>query len=161
MTMRFGRATRWLALAITAFAVALAGATVVASPALAVSGWSGVDPYGSGCANGAAYLHETPVYDGSTLVGTGYLRYSYACQTNWSEFYYAGGAGGYACNNYAVEPSAWENNTTGTDQYSPNLWACSPVYSLMVDGRSTACAGAQIYHYPSHAWIEWSFFGCA
>ncbi len=140
-------------------ATALAGVAVAAIPASASSAYVGQDPYASGCAySGSQWSSSgTAVYDGSTLVGTGYLRYSYGCNANWSEFVYANGTT-YA--NYTVGPSAWDNGTTGTDQYSPNL-AANPVYSRMVDGSVTACAGAQIYHYPSGQWIEWSFFGCA
>jgi len=140
-------------------AMALAAVTAAVAPAQAVSAYSGGHPYNSGCAGNGSQWASSPVavYDGSTLVGYGYLRYSGGCQANWSEFQYANST---AYNNYTVGPSAWENGTTGTDQYSPNL-AANPVYSRMVDGRSTACAGAQIYRYPSGQHVTWAFFACA
>lgn len=147
----------------TAVAVVLAGITVGAPPAGAVSAWSGRDPYhdyGPGaCANDEVYLASTKtyVYDQSTLVGTGYLVYSPTCQTNWGEFFYASPA---AWNTHEVEPSTWEEGKDGTNQYSPDLNAYGPVYTLMVDGRGPACAGAQLYEYPSHHWVTWYTFGC-
>jgi len=159
---RSRRALRQVLLAAMALATVLTGVTVASSPALAVSSWSGKDPYhdyGNGfCANDSVFLDETALYDGATLVGYGYLRYSRSCQTNWSEFWYANNA---VWGDHTVEPWAWEQGKTGTDQYSRNLDDYGPVYSLMVDGRGPACAGAHLYAYPSHQWISWHTFGCA
>ncbi|MBB5827918.1 DUF2690 domain-containing protein [Micromonospora carbonacea] len=136
-------------------AILVAGAT----PAAAVSGITGQDPYSTGCYdNGWQWSSTgTPVYDGSRKVGTGYLRYSGGCVANWSEFRYEDAS---AYNDYSARPSAWEDGVSGTDQYSPNLWL-NPVYSRMVDGRGAACAGAQVYRYPSGQWVSWTFFACA
>jgi hypothetical protein len=149
---RLRRAAAGLVITAT---ILVAGAT----PAAAVSGITGKDPYSTGCYNNGWQWSSggTPVYDGARKVGTGYLRYSGGCVANWSEFRYENAA---AYNDYSARPSAWEDGVPGTDQYSPNLWL-DPVYSLMVDGRGTACAGAQIYRYPSNQWVNWSFFACA
>src|SRR4051812_30256735 len=156
-TRRYRRAARRAALAIGALLLAFVSATAVAPSASAVSGWSGKDPYhdygGGACAWDSVYLDETYVYDQGGLVGYGYLRYSRSCKTNWSEFWYA--SGGWAYGYHTVEPWAWEAGKTGTDQPSHNLNDTGPVYSMMVDGRGTACAGAHLYSYPSHTWITW------
>jgi len=167
MTIYHTRPLRRLGVVPAVFGIVLASVALVASPAGAVSSWSGKDPYhdyGPGkCAewtndNHVVWMDATYVYDGSTWVGTGYLAYSPMCQTNWGEFYYHDHA---AWDQHTVVPSAWEAGKTGTDQYSQNLNDFGPVYTLMVDGRSTACAGAQLYElYPSHHWVTWYTFGC-
>ncbi|MGX7674037.1 DUF2690 domain-containing protein [Plantactinospora sp. DSM 117369] len=142
-----------------ALAITTAILTAAATPAAAVSGITGLDPYSTGCYNNGWQWNSggTAVYDGSRKVGTGYLRYSGGCVANWSEFHYENAA---AYNDYSAHPSAWEDGVSGTDQYSPNLWL-NPVYSRMVDGSNAACAGAQVYRYPSNQWVTWSFFACA
>lgn len=144
-------------IAAVAASAAMVGLTV--APAAAVSGISGLDPFSTGCSsNGTQYTSPaSAVYDGARFVGNGYLRYSYGCQANWSEFHYANAS---AYNDYSVKPWAWEDATSGTDQGSPNLWL-DPVYSKMVDGRNRACAGAHIHRYPSNQWVKWQVFGCA
>ncbi len=162
MTTRFSPIARRLVLASTALLITLTSVAVAASPADAVSSWSGKDPFqtynGTTCAAGADRFDATPVYAESTFVGTGYLVYSPTCKTNWGEFWYASD---YTWENYEVDPSAWEAGTSNTNQYSPNLNDEEPVYTLMVDGRSTACAGGQLYHYGPKYWITWYTYGCA
>ncbi|MFF5225447.1 DUF2690 domain-containing protein [Dactylosporangium sp. NPDC000521] len=158
MTTRFRR----MLATIAAAGVVLAGAAVP-EPAQAVSNWSGKDPFGAGAcgtwteSNQVLRMHETYVYDESTLVGYGYLAWSPKCQTNWSEFWYANEI---VWANHTVEPSAWEQGKTGTDQYSKNLDDYNLVYSSMVDGRGPACAGAQLYKYGPRRWVTWYMFGC-
>lgn len=162
-----GRGRPLIGRIIMTLVVGLAGVMITASPSAAVSSWSGKDPYhdydGQGaCAtwtnnNHVQRLDETWVYDGSTFLGWGYLGWSPRCQTNWSEFWWHDGA---VWGNHTVEPWAWEQGKTGTDQSSPDLGATDVVYSRMVDGRGPACAGAHVYRYPSHQWITWFTFGC-
>ncbi|MEJ3747448.1 DUF2690 domain-containing protein [Actinomycetes bacterium KLBMP 9797] len=143
----------------TAAAVLIIAAAVVVGATPAVASIVGQDPYSTDCHNNGWQWQSggTAVYDGARKVGTGYLRYSGGCVANWSEFHYENAA---AYNDYSARPSAWVDGASGTDQYSPNLWL-NPVYSRMVDGSVTACAGAQIYRYPSNQWVTWSFFACA
>lgn len=164
MDLFAGRTMRQLTAILAAAAVVLISVPLLESPADAVSSWSGKDPYhdyGSGACgtytndNHVQYMDATLVYAGSTKVGTGFLAYSPKCQTNWGYFVYYDEA---ARDQYSVVPSAWESGKTGTDQYSPDLGDAT-INTLMVDGRSTACAGAQLYAYPNH-WITWYTFGC-
>ncbi|MFF0721847.1 DUF2690 domain-containing protein [Micromonospora sp. NPDC003816] len=158
------RAARRTVLAALAALMAIVTAVVAApTSAQAVSVWSGRNPYasysGTVCSSSGWQWKsgETTVYDGARVVGFGYLRYSGGCVANWSEFRYADAA---AYNDYSVQPSAWEDGKSGTDQVSPDLWQ-NPVYSRMVDGSGPACGGAQAYRYPSMQWISWNFFTCA
>jgi hypothetical protein len=89
-------------------------------------------------------------------IGDGFLRYSEGCFANWSRFEITPGAQYY----YTIEPWAWEDGKTGTDQGKAPTQSTYLVYSKMVDGRSRACAGANVYG-EFHQWKGWFFFGCA
>ncbi|MFY1702984.1 DUF2690 domain-containing protein [Micromonospora sp. WMMA1923] len=156
-------ARRTVLAALTALMAVVTAVVVAPTSAQAMSVWSGRNPYanysGTVCNTSGWQWRsgETAVYDGSRLVGYGSLRYSGGCAANWTEFRYADGA---THSTYTVEPTAWEQGKSGTDQGSPDLWAWN-VYTNMVDGTGPACGGAQLYRYSPRQWISWNFFTCA
>jgi|KBSSwiStaDraftv2_1062776.scaffolds.fasta_scaffold442865_2 hypothetical protein len=157
--MRLGISSRRALVALAAVCAATAAALIPASPAAAVSSISGKDPRQTRCdVTGWQWKSSPPVavwVDGQHI-GDGFLRYSEGCFANWSRFEITPGAQYY----YTIEPWAWEDGKTGTDQGKAPTQSTYLVYSKMVDGRSRACAGAHVYG-EFHQWKGWFFFGCA
>ena len=143
-----------------AFAGTLLTLLAVAAPAVATppGNVNAGDPHQTGCDTTERLLKSMTLRDGAKVAGYAYMRYSTGCQTQWLTVNLSAG--------YAVDPSIWIQNTTGTtlhESYGSPGAGAGTQWTFQLEGMryQTGCSGAQLYRVPGYNWISWNYLGCA